>query len=238
MMRRPSPKHIRDQPEYEDYRAAMPMPADTWRCFQLLRKVEHERIEWYNNNDLVRLFQRHKDRYISEKLRSWANNPKKPRRAITEKNKWGDNRKVKLKPTPVPPPMQHDIFAIQRERIAKLEQDIAELEDTMSDAAKLRALADEIEIEAKQQEEVEARKKRERDEMFASFMRERYGSDEPDPLDVLNLSSDATPEQIRTRYRELMKKLHPDANRGDTAAVGLLRRVNAAMDHLRAVGKA
>ena len=236
------PHFVAAQPdEYGDYRAVVPMPDATWTCFRLLRKVERERTEWYNNNDLVKLFQNHKRRYVIEKLRSWADKPKKPRTAITKENPY-DSRydtKVKLKPTPVPPLMPHDRFSIQRERIAKWEQDIAELEDTMLAPAKLRALADELEIEVRQQEEEAARIKREKEEMWASFWRGKYGGDEPDPLgDVLNLPSDATPEQIRTRYRELVKKLHPDANRGDDAAVGLLRQVNAAMEDLRTAGKA
>ena len=46
--------------------------------------------------------------------------------------------------------------------------------------------ADELEIEVRQQEEEAARIKREKEEMWASFWRGKYGGDGPDPLgDVL-----------------------------------------------------
>ena len=57
-------------------------------------------------------------------------------------------------------------------------------------------------------------------------------------MTILNLPSDATPNEVKARYRELVKKLHPDANAGNEAASGLLRQIMDAMDLLRAAGRA
>ncbi len=48
---------------------------------------------------------------------------------------------------------------------------------------------------------------------------------ERDALAVLNLSPDATAGEIRTRYKELVKRLHPDANGGDRKAEDQLKTV-------------
>jgi DnaJ-class molecular chaperone len=40
---------------------------------------------------------------------------------------------------------------------------------------------------------------------------------------VLGLSEDATPEEIRTRYKERLKMHHPDANQGNRNSEDLLR---------------
>ena len=55
------PHFVAAQPdEYGDYRAVVPMPDATWTCFRLRAKLfQRERTEWYNNNDLVKLFQNH-----------------------------------------------------------------------------------------------------------------------------------------------------------------------------------
>jgi len=42
---------------------------------------------------------------------------------------------------------------------------------------------------------------------------------------VLNLSPDATATEIRTRYKELVKRLHPDVNGGDRKAEDQLKTV-------------
>ncbi len=44
-------------------------------------------------------------------------------------------------------------------------------------------------------------------------------------LQTLDLEESATRDQIKTRYKELVKRYHPDANGGDTGAVERLRRV-------------
>jgi hypothetical protein len=59
-------------------------------------------------------------------------------------------------------------------------------------------------------------------------------SKEEQALAVLELSSPATMEEIRARYRELVKKLHPDANGGDKSAEERLKVVNQAYSTLKA----
>ena len=44
-------------------------------------------------------------------------------------------------------------------------------------------------------------------------------------LAVLNLSPQATANEIRARYKELIKRLHPDANGGDRKAEDQLKTV-------------
>ena len=56
-------------------------------------------------------------------------------------------------------------------------------------------------------------------------------------LDILNLKHNATTDQIKARYRSLLKRLHPDTNRGDEAASGLLRRVVDAYRQLETMGR-
>ncbi|HTT83723.1 MAG TPA: J domain-containing protein [Rhizomicrobium sp.] len=55
-------------------------------------------------------------------------------------------------------------------------------------------------------------------------------------LDVLNLESDASLHQIKARYKELVKRFHPDANGGDRGAEERLKRVIQAYGVLRASG--
>lgn len=52
-------------------------------------------------------------------------------------------------------------------------------------------------------------------------------------LDTLGLDESATPEAIRARYKELVKRLHPDANGGDRSREEKLREIIQAYKHLR-----
>lgn len=49
---------------------------------------------------------------------------------------------------------------------------------------------------------------------------------------VLGVSSSASPEQIRSQYRVLVRKYHPDLHPGDASATRMMERVNAAYDIL------
>ena len=49
-----------------------------------------------------------------------------------------------------------------------------------------------------------------------------------DPFAVLGLSSSATEDEIKSAYRKLAKKYHPDLNPGDKAAEEKMREVNEA----------
>ncbi|MFD1612694.1 J domain-containing protein [Sphingomonas tabacisoli] len=57
--------------------------------------------------------------------------------------------------------------------------------------------------------------------------------DEMKALDVLELESDASFEQVRAAYRRLAKANHPDVKPGDDAAAERFRKVQAAYDVLR-----
>ena len=49
-----------------------------------------------------------------------------------------------------------------------------------------------------------------------------------DPFSVLGVNSDATEDEIKSAYRKLAKKYHPDLNPGDKAAEQKMREVNEA----------
>ena len=55
-------------------------------------------------------------------------------------------------------------------------------------------------------------------------------------LDVLNLEAGASLHQIKQRYKELVKRFHPDANGGDRGSEERLKRVIQAYGVLRASG--
>ena len=57
-----------------------------------------------------------------------------------------------------------------------------------------------------------------------------------DALAVLDLEDDATQEQLKARYKQLVKRFHPDANGGNRATEDRLRVVIKAYAHLRATG--
>ena len=55
-------------------------------------------------------------------------------------------------------------------------------------------------------------------------------------LEMLNLDATATLHEIKARYKELVKRFHPDANGGDRGAEGRLKQVIKAYGVLRAAG--
>ena len=55
-------------------------------------------------------------------------------------------------------------------------------------------------------------------------------------LDTLGLDHDASLNEIKTRYKELVKMHHPDANGGDRSHEGRLQQVIQAYDYLRKSG--
>jgi hypothetical protein len=57
-----------------------------------------------------------------------------------------------------------------------------------------------------------------------------------DALAILNLEDTATLHQVKARYKELVKRFHPDANGGNRSTEERLRQVIKAYGHLRATG--
>lgn len=57
-------------------------------------------------------------------------------------------------------------------------------------------------------------------------------------LEVLNLDDQASAEIIKARYKELVKRLHPDANGGDRGSEDKLRAVIQAYNYLKRSGLA
>jgi DnaJ-domain-containing protein 1 len=59
-----------------------------------------------------------------------------------------------------------------------------------------------------------------------------------DALAILNLEENASLHEIKARYKELVKRFHPDANGGNRGTEERLRQVIKAYGHLRATGLA
>ena len=57
---------------------------------------------------------------------------------------------------------------------------------------------------------------------------------EEEALAVMDLGVGATPEEVKARYKELVKLHHPDANGGDKAAEERLKSINQAYTFLKA----
>jgi len=55
-------------------------------------------------------------------------------------------------------------------------------------------------------------------------------------LHTLGLDESATAEQVKSQYKTLVKRLHPDANNGSRANEETLKAVIHAYDHLRSTG--
>lgn len=54
-----------------------------------------------------------------------------------------------------------------------------------------------------------------------------------DPYGVLGVSKDASEEEIKSAYRRLAKKYHPDLNPGDAEAARKMNEINAAYDQIK-----
>lgn len=54
-----------------------------------------------------------------------------------------------------------------------------------------------------------------------------------DPYQVLGVSPDASDEEIKTAYRKLAKKYHPDRNPGDQEAAKKMQQINAAYEQIK-----
>jgi DnaJ domain len=59
---------------------------------------------------------------------------------------------------------------------------------------------------------------------------------ELDALQTLSLPEDATPAEVKSKYKSLVKRLHPDANNGSRANEATLNAVIKAYDTLRTTG--
>ena len=71
-----------------------------------------------------------------------------------------------------------------------------------------------------------------------SRRRPRLTKAQLDALAVLNLEENASLHEIKARYKELVKRFHPDANGGNQGTEERLRQVIKAYGHLRATGLA
>jgi curved DNA-binding protein CbpA len=61
-------------------------------------------------------------------------------------------------------------------------------------------------------------------------------NDELKSLHTLGLDEKATPDQVKSQYKKLVKRLHPDANNGSRENEETLKAVIHAYDHLRSTG--
>ena len=71
-----------------------------------------------------------------------------------------------------------------------------------------------------------------------SRRRPRLTKGQLDALATLNLEENASLQEIKARYKELVKRFHPDANGGNRGTEERLRQVIKAYGHLRATGLA
>ena len=55
-------------------------------------------------------------------------------------------------------------------------------------------------------------------------------------LDALDLPETASKEEIKARFKELVKRHHPDANGGDTRSADTLREIIQAYNYLKKAG--
>ena len=55
-------------------------------------------------------------------------------------------------------------------------------------------------------------------------------------LDSLGLEGDASAQEVKTRFKALVKRHHPDANGGDRSSEDKLREIIQAYKYLRSIG--
>ena len=55
-------------------------------------------------------------------------------------------------------------------------------------------------------------------------------------LNTLGLEPDASPQEVKTRFKSLVKRHHPDANGGDRSSEDKLREIIQAYNYLKSVG--
>ena len=72
--------------------------------------------------------------------------------------------------------------------------------------------------------------------VYASPRQRKLKALEKKAIDSLDLPHTATDEQIRARYKELVKLLHPDANGGDRSSEDKLRKIIQSYKYLRQAG--
>jgi hypothetical protein len=72
------------------------------------------------------------------------------------------------------------------------------------------------------------------DPAAANGWRPRPGSKESEALAILDLNPPVTRDHVKTKYKELVKKYHPDANGGNRDAEERLKIINRAYSVLRA----
>jgi hypothetical protein len=72
--------------------------------------------------------------------------------------------------------------------------------------------------------------------MESSKPRRRVSRLQRDALSTLGLDESADTAEIKSRYKELVKRYHPDSNGGDRGAEQILQRVIKAYQTLRAAG--
>ena len=66
--------------------------------------------------------------------------------------------------------------------------------------------------------------------------KQKYGVAALKALSTLDLDDSADAEGITARYKELVKRHHPDANGGDRSSEDLLQEIIRAYNHLKSVG--
>lgn len=85
------------------------------------------------------------------------------------------------------------------------------------------------------------------EDAFGVFGEDASGRADPSPrrelkkverrsLEAMNLGAGARGDEIKARYKELVKRLHPDANGGDRSTEDKLREIIQAYNHLRSAG--
>ncbi len=55
-------------------------------------------------------------------------------------------------------------------------------------------------------------------------------------LDALGLEADASAQEVKTRFKALVKRHHPDANGGDRSSEDKLREIIQAYNYLKSIG--